>query len=115
MGVLCHPGHRLSVAFILLFFAAAVGSALVVGVAPEGEEEARARHYVEKWPHWELRPVPRRRLVGPGSSPPTCRGRCGRCLPCQPVHVAIQPGRCTPLEYYPEAWRCKCGNKLFMP
>ncbi|KAG2543309.1 EPIDERMAL PATTERNING FACTOR-like protein 4 [Panicum virgatum] len=57
----------------------------------------------------------RRGLVGPGSSPPTCRSRCGGCHPCRPVHVAIQPGRSFPLEYYPEAWRCKCGNKLFMP
>ncbi|KAK1310645.1 EPIDERMAL PATTERNING FACTOR-like protein 4 [Acorus calamus] len=59
--------------------------------------------------------VGRRRLVGPGSSPPTCRGRCGRCFPCTAVHVTIQPGLTTPLEYYPEAWRCKCGDKLFMP
>nr|CAB3504676.1 unnamed protein product [Digitaria exilis] len=57
----------------------------------------------------------RRGLVGPGSSPPTCRSRCGGCHPCRPVHVAIQPGRSFVLEYYPEAWRCKCGNKLFMP
>ncbi|KAG0455059.1 hypothetical protein HPP92_024351 [Vanilla planifolia] len=54
-------------------------------------------------------------LTGPGSSPPTCRWRCGQCAPCRPVHVAIQPGRSVPLEYYPEAWRCKCANKLFMP
>ncbi|RRT34382.1 hypothetical protein B296_00058538 [Ensete ventricosum] len=59
--------------------------------------------------------VARRRLGGPGSSPPICRARCGRCLPCRPVHMAIQPGRSFPLEYYPEAWRCKCGGKLFMP
>ncbi|KAL3828760.1 hypothetical protein ACJIZ3_017562 [Penstemon smallii] len=55
------------------------------------------------------------RVSGPGSSPPTCRSKCGRCAPCKPVHVPIQPGWSTPLEYYPEAWRCKCGNKLFMP
>lgn len=57
----------------------------------------------------------RRMLIGPGSSPPTCRSKCGRCAPCKPVHVPIQPGLSIPLEYYPEAWRCKCGNKLFMP
>ncbi|WCJ23858.1 EPIDERMAL PATTERNING FACTOR-like protein 4 [Euphorbia peplus] len=56
-----------------------------------------------------------KRLGGPGSSPPTCRSKCGRCSPCKPVHVPIQPGFSMPLEYYPEAWRCKCGNKLFMP
>ncbi|KAG8090250.1 hypothetical protein GUJ93_ZPchr0011g27174 [Zizania palustris] len=59
----------------------------------------------------------RRRLIGPGSSPPTCRARCGRCTPCRPVHVAIQPAGVAALqwEYYPEVWRCKCGDKLFMP
>lgn len=61
------------------------------------------------------RVLTRRRLVGPGSSPPTCRSKCGRCWPCKPVHVPIQPGVSLPLEYYPEAWRCKCGDKLFMP
>ncbi|CAA0823041.1 EPIDERMAL PATTERNING FACTOR-like protein 4 [Striga hermonthica] len=57
----------------------------------------------------------RRRLGGPGSSPPVCRSKCGKCGPCSPVHVPVQPGMSMPLEYYPEAWRCKCGNKLFMP
>ncbi|CAL9225374.1 unnamed protein product [Arabidopsis halleri] len=56
-----------------------------------------------------------KRFGGPGSSPPTCRSKCGKCQPCKPVHVPIQPGLSMPLEYYPEAWRCKCGNKLFMP
>ncbi|XVF66621.1 hypothetical protein PTKIN_Ptkin10aG0051700 [Pterospermum kingtungense] len=56
-----------------------------------------------------------KRLGGPGSSPPSCRSKCGRCSPCKPVHVPIQPGFSMPLEYYPEAWRCKCANKLFMP
>ncbi|KAL1548633.1 EPIDERMAL PATTERNING FACTOR-like protein 4 [Salvia divinorum] len=50
-----------------------------------------------------------------GSSPPSCRSKCGSCAPCKAVHVSIQPGINMPLEYYPEAWRCKCGNKLFMP
>ncbi|KAL6548370.1 hypothetical protein OROGR_008791 [Orobanche gracilis] len=57
----------------------------------------------------------RRRLGGPGSLPPSCRSKCGRCGSCKPVHVSVQPGMSMPLEYYPEAWRCKCGNKLFMP
>ncbi|XP_030476083.1 EPIDERMAL PATTERNING FACTOR-like protein 5 [Syzygium oleosum] len=57
----------------------------------------------------------RRRLVGPGSAPPSCRSRCGSCSPCKPVHVPVRPGLSAPLEYYPEAWRCSCGNKLFMP
>ncbi|XP_030535261.1 EPIDERMAL PATTERNING FACTOR-like protein 4 [Rhodamnia argentea] len=61
------------------------------------------------------RAAARRLLVGPGSAPPSCRSRCGSCSPCNPVHVPVQPGLSAPLEYYPEAWRCKCGNKLFMP
>ncbi|KAL8048013.1 hypothetical protein ABFX02_07G036200 [Erythranthe guttata] len=61
------------------------------------------------------RVMDRRRLGSLGSSPPSCRSKCGRCSPCKAVHVPIQPGMSLPLEYYPEAWRCKCGNKLFMP
>ncbi|KAI3459422.1 hypothetical protein Pfo_016085 [Paulownia fortunei] len=61
------------------------------------------------------RVMTRRRLGGPGSWPPTCRSKCGWCEPCKPVHVPIQPGFSMPLEYYPEAWRCKCGDRLFMP
>ncbi|KAJ4912278.1 EPIDERMAL PATTERNING FACTOR-like protein 4 [Raphanus sativus] len=56
-----------------------------------------------------------KRFGGLGSSPPTCRSKCEKCQPCKPVHVPIQPGMSIPLEYYPEAWRCKCGDKLFMP
>ncbi|KAK7280077.1 hypothetical protein RJT34_25139 [Clitoria ternatea] len=59
--------------------------------------------------------VDQKRFGGPGSSPPLCRSKCGWCSPCQPVHVPVQPGLIIRLEYYPEAWRCKCGNKLFMP
>ncbi|KAH1263043.1 EPIDERMAL PATTERNING FACTOR-like protein 6 [Glycine max] len=57
----------------------------------------------------------RRLLGGPGSSPPRCTSKCGRCTPCRPVHVPVPPGTPVTAEYYPEAWRCKCGNKLYMP
>ncbi|KAK4839610.1 hypothetical protein QYF36_023255 [Acer negundo] len=57
----------------------------------------------------------RRILSGPGSSPPRCVSKCGRCTPCRPVHVPVPPGTPVTAEYYPEAWRCKCGNKLYMP
>ncbi|KAJ8477837.1 hypothetical protein OPV22_021564 [Ensete ventricosum] len=59
----------------------------------------------------------RRQLVSgePGSAPPRCTGKCGECTPCQPVHVALPPGTPVTTEYYPEAWRCKCGDKLYMP
>ncbi|CAL9152828.1 unnamed protein product [Musa hybrid cultivar] len=105
MGVLRH--RRLSAALAVFIFAAVLGSALV-GIAQE-MGDARLR------PRERERVVARRLLLGLGSSPPTCRARCGRCFPCRPVHVAIHPGRNLPLEYYPEAWRCKCGNNVFMP
>lgn len=57
----------------------------------------------------------RRLLSGPGSSPPRCTSKCGKCTPCKPVHVPVPPGTPVTAEYYPEAWRCKCGNKLYMP
>ncbi|XP_051152703.1 EPIDERMAL PATTERNING FACTOR-like protein 5 [Andrographis paniculata] len=50
-----------------------------------------------------------------GSSPPTCRSKCGKCAPCTPVRVPVRPGFDLLLEYYPEAWRCKCGDQIFMP
>ncbi|XP_059659860.1 EPIDERMAL PATTERNING FACTOR-like protein 6 [Cornus florida] len=59
--------------------------------------------------------TPRRLLGGLGSSPPRCISKCGRCTPCKPVHVPVPPGTPVTAEYYPEAWRCKCGNKLYMP
>lgn len=57
----------------------------------------------------------RRLLSGPGSFPPRCTLKCGRCVPCKPVHVPVPPGTPVTAEYYPEAWRCKCGNKYYMP
>lgn len=60
-----------------------------------------------------------RRLVG--SSPPSCQGKCGSCVPCSPIHTSVgsstgsTAGSLTQQEYYPEVWRCKCGNKLYVP
>lgn len=58
-----------------------------------------------------------RRLLsgGPGSHPPRCTSKCGSCSPCSPVHVSVPPGVLVTTEYYPEAWRCKCRNRLYMP
>ncbi|KAF8719475.1 hypothetical protein HU200_024198 [Digitaria exilis] len=58
-----------------------------------------------------------RRLLsgGPGSHPPRCTSKCGSCNPCYPVHVSVPPGVFVTTEYYPEAWRCKCRNQLYMP
>ncbi|KAI4992863.1 hypothetical protein ZWY2020_007176 [Hordeum vulgare] len=97
----------------LLFLAAAIGGCAATsrGSAGGGGEASLERY---SWGD-PAETARRRELVGPGSSPPTCQSRCGRCHPCRPVHVAIQPGVSFPLEYYPEAWRCKCGDRLFMP
>ncbi|CAK9167629.1 unnamed protein product [Ilex paraguariensis] len=122
MGVLCHCSHQkrpsfatvTALAFLLFVSSSAIAlyppRHLGGGVRKEREEAKRVggSGIVE-------RVLTQRRLSGPGSSPPTCRSKCGRCSPCKPVHVPIQPGLSRPLEYYPEAWRCKCGNKLFMP
>ncbi|CAK9190119.1 unnamed protein product [Sphagnum troendelagicum] len=55
--------------------------------------------------------------AGPGSSLPSCSGKCGVCSPCKPVHVAIGSSHevISETEYYPEVWRCQCGNQLFIP
>ncbi|KAI5084795.1 hypothetical protein GOP47_0000964 [Adiantum capillus-veneris] len=50
-----------------------------------------------------------------GSRPPSCLSKCGTCKPCTPVRIPVPPGTPTISEYYPEAWRCKCGGKLYMP
>ena len=56
--------------------------------------------------------VSRRSPGRPGSYPPRCIGKCGRCNPCRAVHVTVPP---VIAEYYPEAWRCKCGGRLYIP
>ncbi|KAG0451133.1 hypothetical protein HPP92_026406 [Vanilla planifolia] len=112
-------GKLFSALALLLFFDAALsehplfshsGSQLVA-INPKNDERLSLtmtkQLEVEGFGSW--------RLPRPGSLPPSCRSRCGGCVPCRPVHVAIRPGRSVPLEYYPEAWRCRCGSKLFMP
>ncbi|KAL3628426.1 hypothetical protein CASFOL_027472 [Castilleja foliolosa] len=49
-------------------------------------------------------------VPGTGSEPPSCIGKCGECTPCEPVLISVPP-----LEYYPQIWKCKCGDKLFDP
>ncbi|XP_030456645.1 EPIDERMAL PATTERNING FACTOR-like protein 4 [Syzygium oleosum] len=102
-----------ALAFLLLASAsAAISVSRQVVTTTAMSPRAASPH--NSWPLAE--PLARRRLLaGPGSSPPTCRAKCERCSPCRAVHVPIHPGLSLPLEYYPEAWRCKCGNKLFNP
>ncbi|KAG5556997.1 hypothetical protein RHGRI_007299 [Rhododendron griersonianum] len=87
-------------------------------VTEEGEGVAKGNNIIpstESGDSTEQAAVTQRRLKGLGSSRPKCIAKCGSCRPCQPVRVMIPPGVSTPSEYYPVAWRCKCGNKLFMP
>ncbi|KAK4775693.1 hypothetical protein SAY87_023654 [Trapa incisa] len=112
VGVL-HPRHRhlarpAAATLTLLLFTSAAVSLFLLGSTGEAAKEP---------PERKLTAVHQMLFrVGPGSSPPTCQVRCGSCWPCKPVRIAIHPGlNLLPQEYYPEAWRCKCGNKLFMP
>ncbi|XP_010026937.3 EPIDERMAL PATTERNING FACTOR-like protein 5 [Eucalyptus grandis] len=117
-----HPSTAALTALAFLLFASASAAISVTRQAMAaaripGRRRRRASNRKIAYNSWPLAepPSPRRLLAGPGSSPPTCRGKCGRCLPCKAEHVPIHPGLSLPLEYYPEAWRCKCGNKLFNP
>ncbi|PIN17789.1 hypothetical protein CDL12_09549 [Handroanthus impetiginosus] len=118
MGVFHHGRRRSHRQLTVLSFVAALAFLLLTSVSalsfsyPTRRLSVGVRKIREEVME---RVMARRRLGGPGSSPPSCRSKCGRCAPCKAVHVPIQPGMSTPLEYYPEAWRCKCGNKLFMP
>lgn len=86
---------------------------------PLSQEIAEKRKHEDKMGSLDIQGLPltlaRRFLSGPGSSPPRCTSKCGNCTPCKPVHVPVPPGTPVTAEYYPEAWRCKCGNKLYMP
>ncbi|CAI9776809.1 unnamed protein product [Fraxinus pennsylvanica] len=108
LGVLRHH-HQCTISFATIAFLL-LTSVSAFGLNPTTSQFGRKikEEVVE-------RVLPQRRLGGPGSSPPTCRSKCGQCLPCKPVQVPIQPRFSIPLEYYPEAWRCKCDNKFFMP
>ena len=48
-----------------------------------------------------------------GSHPPNCINRCDDCTPCKPVIVQVHPPEIP--GYYPESWKCNCGNKLYPP
>ncbi|KAI0524908.1 hypothetical protein KFK09_004298 [Dendrobium nobile] len=99
---------------LILLFAMAMSTGLLE-ILQQKEEWSFLRPDVLKDKQWQLWAAGRRRLAGPGSSPPICRSRCGDCFPCRPIHVTIQQGQSIPLEYYPEAWRCKCRDKFFIP
>lgn len=119
----------LSSASLVLFFADGASSYNIdistLLAPPNNEDAARIlqirnpiRHVHEAVPQ-QMKFISKRRYLGgrPGSFPPMCSSKCAHCTPCKPVHVPVKPGppRTLPTEYYPEAWRCKCGNKLYMP
>ncbi|MBA0702853.1 hypothetical protein Goari_027176 [Gossypium aridum] len=110
MGVSHHHRQHTAAALAFLLFASVITlSRFGSGFQErEGSKKRSGSGVLDRF-------IAQKRLSGPGSSPPPCRSKCGNCSPCKPVHVPIQPGFSMPLEYYPEAWRCKCGNKLFMP
>ncbi|XP_039007233.1 EPIDERMAL PATTERNING FACTOR-like protein 4 [Hibiscus syriacus] len=107
-----HLHHHIVAALTFLLFASASARSL-----SQLESEFRVREGSKKRSGSEVtdRFLSQKQHSGPGSQPPSCRSSCGSCSPCKPVHVPIQPSLMMPLEYYPEAWRCKCGNKIFMP
>ncbi|TYH55749.1 hypothetical protein ES332_D09G256700v1 [Gossypium tomentosum] len=101
--------HHILVAFTFLLFASTLSQLESEFQVREGSKKRTGSVVLSRF-------LSQKQLSGPGSSPPSCRSNCGSCSPCQPVHVPIQPGLVMkPLEYYPEAWRCKCGNNIFMP
>ncbi|RHN59889.1 hypothetical protein MtrunA17_Chr4g0019101 [Medicago truncatula] len=55
----------------------------------------------------------RRLLSITGSHPPNCINRCDNCTPCKRVIVPTHPPQSA--GYYPTSWKCKCGNKLYLP
>ncbi|KAK8936877.1 EPIDERMAL PATTERNING FACTOR-like protein 4 [Platanthera zijinensis] len=110
-------GRAMAAALALIFlFAMSTSNYFLSSIEKKsGSEFLKILQDKEEQSFWDRPAVSGRRLSGPGSSPPICRSRCGGCIPCLPIHVSIQPGQSIPLEYYPEAWRCKCRNKLFIP
>ncbi|KAL1340767.1 hypothetical protein AAHE18_09G038900 [Arachis hypogaea] len=102
-----NPNPKLALtAFTLLLFSSAVSA-----MTSRSSKTTRA----SSTPRKRATAGDEKRSRGPGSWPPSCKSKCGWCSPCKLVHVPVQPGMILRLEYYPETWRCKYGNKLFMP
>ncbi|TKY51192.1 EPIDERMAL PATTERNING FACTOR protein 4 [Spatholobus suberectus] len=118
MGVMRHHHFHLLQTFTTFTFLFFSSASAITTLTPQPSGGGAAKHLNREEKENGSPAVPvaeEKRFGGPGSSPPSCRSKCGWCSPCQPVHVPVQPGLIIRLEYYPEAWRCKCGNKLFMP
>ncbi|XP_078432017.1 EPIDERMAL PATTERNING FACTOR-like protein 4 [Wolffia australiana] len=57
------------------------------------------------------------RWAAVGSSPPSCRRKCGGCAPCAAVQIpaAARPARVDYANYVPEGWKCQCGSSFYNP
>ncbi|XP_042518361.1 EPIDERMAL PATTERNING FACTOR-like protein 4 isoform X2 [Macadamia integrifolia] len=120
MGVLRQHHRRLSsarTALALLFFVIASSAIAHSHFSPIHQLERKETEETKRgnwFQVWEKFLIPRR-VARHGSSPPTCQSKCGNCSPCEAVRVRIQTHWKILNDYYAEAWRCKCGNKYFMP
>ncbi|KDP44490.1 hypothetical protein JCGZ_16323 [Jatropha curcas] len=51
-----------------------------------------------------------------GSFPARCHSKCNKCRPCMPVQVSIRAMELKEKEYYyPQVWKCICGDGIFSP
>lgn len=48
-----------------------------------------------------------------GSIPVACQSKCYQCMPIQ-VLIEEEDGDENE-QYYPQVWRCRCGDKVFSP
>ncbi|WJX14677.1 hypothetical protein P8452_04898 [Trifolium repens] len=110
-----HHHHWLLLFFISLLFSSTFAITILAPQPSSGTVKEEEKENGSPASQWKRDVAEQKNRGGPGSTPPSCRSKCGWCNPCHPVHVPVQPGFIIRLEYYPEAWRCKCGNKLFLP
>ncbi|KAL3631113.1 hypothetical protein CASFOL_024097 [Castilleja foliolosa] len=106
MGSL-YSQRQLTLSFAIMAFLA------VSAMHPTRQFSAGARNVKEEVAVRIIKAQPG--LDGMVSVRPSCIGRCEKCTPCTPVLVSVPPKTNMPLEYYPETWKCKCGDKLYDP
>ncbi|KAF2294442.1 hypothetical protein GH714_011441 [Hevea brasiliensis] len=50
-----------------------------------------------------------------GSFPAKCHSKCNQCKPCKPVQVSVPAMELKENDYYPQVWKCICGEDIFSP
>ncbi|XP_050212254.1 EPIDERMAL PATTERNING FACTOR-like protein 5 [Mercurialis annua] len=51
-----------------------------------------------------------------GSYPAKCHLKCNQCKPCMPIEVSIRSMELQEKDYYyPQVWKCLCGDYIFSP